>query len=158
MYFIVLFSSFYIIVYLTSPVLWSFSRLFVMFSLADPGKARGCSINTSVTNSLIIWFFVKLDGVGPVDNRPSTDWFPLFPPPFFFTCGTWHVTCDRWYVTGDMWQVICDMWHMTCDRWHMTCDMWQGEGGKHYLKFFFSFPALTAWEWRFVEYLEEKAY
>ena len=45
-------------------------------SLADLGDARGCSTNTFVIQSLINSFIhplVKLDGVGPVDNRPSTD-------------------------------------------------------------------------------------
>ena len=51
-----------------------------------------------------------------------------------------------------MWHVTCDRWHVTCDMWHMTWDMWQVEGGEHSL----SSLALTAWEWKFVEDLEEK--
>ena len=34
--------------------------------LVDPVEARWCSLNNVV-------FFNKLDGVGPVNNRPSTD-------------------------------------------------------------------------------------
>ena len=58
----------------------------------------------------------KLDGVGPVDNRPSTDYFP-------------HLFKNKtkiWHVTGDMWQVTHDMWHVTCDTWHVPCDTWWG--------------------------------
>ena len=47
--------------------------------LADPGEARGCS-----TNSLVI----KLDGVGPVDNRPSTDKLHHFVNKKKMTCDT----------------------------------------------------------------------
>ena len=34
--------------------------------------------------------------------------------------------------------------------------MWQVEAGEHSKSF--SFLALTAWQWRFVEYMEEKAH
>ena len=71
----------------------------------------------------------KLDGVGPVDNRPSTDKLHHF----FWRkkkCDMWHVTCDMWHVTCDMWHVTHDTWHVTCDTWrdmlHMTCDMFGG--------------------------------
>ena len=46
----------------------------------------------------------KLDGVGPVDNRPSTDELHHF------------VGKTKLHVTHDM-------WHMTCDMWHVTHDM-----------------------------------
>ena len=42
----------------------------------------------------------KLDGVGPVDNGPSTDKLHHF--------------------------VTCDMWHVTGYTGHMTCDMFWG--------------------------------
>ena len=42
-------------------------------------------------------FRVKLDGVGPVNNRPSTD--KLHPFVFFF------VILDMLHVTHDIWQV-----------------------------------------------------
>ena len=57
----------------------------------------------------------KLGGVGPIDNRPSTNNLHYFvsPPPK-----------KKYY----MWQMTCDMWHVTLNTWHITCDMlWQGE-------------------------------
>ena len=56
----------------------------------------------------------KLDGVGPVDNRPSTDKFHHFVP-------------KKKKKKRDMWHVTCDMWHVTRDTWHV----W---GGEHSLK------------------------
>ena len=53
----------------------------------------------------------KLDGVGPVDNRPFTNKLHHFVQKNKKTCDTWHVTCDMWHV-------------MTCDTWHVTHDMW----------------------------------
>ena len=52
----------------------------------------------------------KLDGVGPVDNRPSTDKVYHFSKKNKKnkTCDTWHVTCDTWHVTHDMWYVTHD--------------------------------------------------
>ena len=44
------------------------------------------------------------------------------------------------------------MWHVTCDLWHVT------GGGRWTFSKNFSFLAWTAWEGRFVEYLEEKAH
>ena len=41
---------------------------------------------------------LKLDGVGPVDNRPSTDELHHFITYFFF----FHVTCDMGHMTFDM--------------------------------------------------------
>ena len=46
----------------------------------------------------------KLDGVRPIDNRPSTD-------------NLHHFNHKK---------VICDMWHMTPDMQHMTWDIWLG--------------------------------
>ena len=54
----------------------------------------------------------KLDRVGLVDNRPSTNKLHQFVK---------KMTCDMWHVTRDM-------WHATCDRWHVV-------GGEHSLKF-----------------------
>ena len=49
----------------------------------------------------------KLDGVGPVDNKPPTDKLQHFvPPPKKNTCDMWHVTCDTWHVTRDTWHVF----------------------------------------------------
>ena len=47
----------------------------------------------------------KLDGVGPIDNRPSTNKLHHFVQKK--KCYTWHVTRDMWHVTHDMWPVAC---------------------------------------------------
>ena len=39
----------------------------------------------------------KLDGVGPADNRPSTD---------LLHHDMWHMTCDSWSVTRDRWEEV----------------------------------------------------
>ena len=44
----------------------------------------------------------KLDGIGPVDNKPSTDKLH-------------HFVQKKWHVTRDMWHVKHDMWHLTHD-------------------------------------------
>ena len=70
----------------------------------------------------------KLDGVGPVDNRPATNKLHHIvrrKKEEEKNCDMWHVTCDTWHVTGDM-------RHMTHDTWQMTHDMFGG--GEHSLK------------------------
>jgi hypothetical protein len=57
---------------------------------------------------------LQLDGVGPYDNRPSTNQLHHF------------VKKERKKVTCDMWHVTHDMWHVTHDTGHMTCDMLWG--------------------------------
>jgi hypothetical protein len=72
----------------------------------------------------------KLDGVGPVDNRPSTNKLHHFVHKK--KCDMWHMTCDMWHVTRDMWHMTCDMlrgWTfsqnfsplalMVCDLWYL---------------------------------------
>ena len=55
---------------------------------------------------------IKLDRVGPVDNRPSTDKLHHFVKKTKqkinkkLTCDTWHVTCDMWHVTRDTFGVV----------------------------------------------------
>ena len=69
----------------------------------------------------------KLDGVGPVDNRPSTNKLHHFVPKKKFKIKknyTWDVTRDTWHVTCDMWHVTRDTWHRTHDTWHVTRDTW----------------------------------
>ena len=51
-------------------------------------------------------FLPKLDGVGPVDNRSSTNYL-------------YHFVRKRKEKT-------CDMWHVTCVMWLVTCDTWWG--------------------------------
>ena len=46
---------------------------------------------------------VKLDGEGPVDNRPSPKNHP-------------QALCKKKK------KIACDTWHVTHDTWHMTCD------------------------------------
>ena len=49
------------------------------------------------------WPKRKLDGVGPVDNRPSTDKFQQIVRFFFiilFTCDMWHMPFDTWHTGG----------------------------------------------------------
>ena len=58
----------------------------------------------------------KLDGVGPIDNRPFTDKLHHFVR----KKKTKKMTCDMWYVTRDTWHVTCDMWHIVA--------------GEHFLK------------------------
>ena len=51
----------------------------------------------------------KLDGVGPVDNRPSTNKLHHFVQKnknIHVPHDTWHVTHDMWHVTRDNWRVI----------------------------------------------------
>ena len=52
----------------------------------------------------------KLDGVGPVDNRPSTNKLHHFiqKKKNKKKCDIWHVTCDMWHVTRDTWHVTRD--------------------------------------------------
>ena len=60
-------------------------------------------------------FANQLDGVGPVDNRPSTNNLHHFVKKKKMTCDTWHVTRDKWHVTRDTWHITHDTWHVTCD-------------------------------------------
>ena len=62
--------------------------------------------------------YFKLDSVGSVDNRPSTDKLQHFVKK----------------------NVIPDTWHMTHDMWHVKHDMWHMVGGEHSFKI--SFPQL----------------
>ena len=50
----------------------------------------------------------KLDGVGPVDKRPSTDKLH-------------HIVKKKKNK-----KMTCDMWHVTRDTWHVTRDMFGG--------------------------------
>ena len=58
--------------------------------------------------SRILEINIKLDGVSPVDNRPSTNKLHHFVKQKKITCDMWHMTFETWHVT-------CDMWHVTCD-------------------------------------------
>ena len=54
----------------------------------------------------------KLDRVGPVKNRPSTN--------LFHQLKKIVVTCDRGQVTGDKWQVTGYRWQVTHDTWQVV--------------------------------------
>ena len=82
---------------------------------------------------------MKLDGVGPVDNRPSTDMLHEI------------VKKKKIHVTHDMWDVTHDTWHVTCDMWHMT--RWGGWAFSQN----FSSLALTVCDFWYYEDIEEKA-
>ena len=56
----------------------------------------------------------KLDGVGPVDNRPSTAKLH-----HFVREKKEEKNVDMWQVTGDMRQVTRYTWQATRDTWHM---------------------------------------
>ena len=86
--------------------------------------------------------FTKLDGVGPVDNRPSTNKLHhlIFK----------KNTCDTWHVTRDMWHMTCDTWHVTHDTWHV-----KRLGGWTFSQNFSSL-ALTVCDLWYYEDLEEK--
>ena len=92
----------------------------------------------------------KLDGVGPVDNRPFSDKL------HHFVRGKkkkmWHVTRDMWHVTCDTWHVTHDTWHVTRDKWHVT------HLGGWTLSQNFSSLALTVCDLWYYEELEEKAH
>ena len=80
-------------------------------SSSDLSQARGYFINTFVS---------ELDGVGPVDKRPSTDYLHRFEEK------KERKKSDIWQVTGDTWQVTRDRWQVTRDMWHVTPDTWCG--------------------------------
>ena len=84
----------------------------------------------------------KLDGVGPVDNRPSTDQLHHFVNLFNIL----KKYFDMWLVTGDM-------WHLTRDMWHVTRDMFAG--GWTFSQNFSSL-ALTVYDLWYYEDLEER--
>ena len=69
-----------------------------------------------------MYLCLKLDGVGPVDNRPSNDKL------HHFVKKEKKLTCDMWHVTRDMWHLTC------CGGWSFSqnfsslafkvCDSW----------------------------------
>ena len=46
----------------------------------------------------------KLDGLGPVDSKPSPHMLQHYKN------YSWHLTLDTWHVTRDMWHVTCHTW------------------------------------------------
>ena len=93
------------------------------------------------------WWSVKLDGVGLVDNRPSTNKLHHFVRKKRRK-KMWHVTRDTWHVTHDMTRDVTR--DVTRDTWHVTCL------GGWTLSQNFSSLALTVCDLWYYEYLEEK--
>ena len=76
----------------------------------------------------------KIDGVGPVDNWPSTYWLqPLEKKKILNFIPIWHMTCDTWNVTCDMWHVIHRVWWTFYQNFVSllialtVCDLWYFE-------------------------------
>ena len=72
----------------------------------------------------------KLDGVGPVDNRPSTDKLHQFVQ----TKRRRKKEKKKKRKKSDMWHVTPDNWHVTTDMWYVTPDMWHVVGGERSIK------------------------
>ena len=66
------------------------------------GKKNNLRKKLSSPDEMFLWMPNKLDGVGPVDNRPSIH--RLAPP----LCPKKRRRKKR---------KKCDMWHLTCDMW-----------------------------------------
>ena len=93
----------------------------------------------------VTMFTKKLDGVGPVDNRLSTDKLHHF------------VRKKKRKKKKKKKNVPCDTWHVTRDTWHVTRDTWHvTHGGEWTLSQYFSFQALTVWDWQCFEDSEHK--
>ena len=78
------------------------------------------SINLIAYSCRYLILLYKLDGVGLIDNRPSTDKLQHFvnkPKNERKKIYILHVTCYMWHVT-------CNMRHVTCETWHVV-------GGEH---------------------------
>ena len=51
---------------------------------------------------------MKLDKVGPVDNKPSINF------------GRRQIIINKWHLTYDTFHVTHVTWHVWCDTWHLT--------------------------------------
>ena len=69
-------------------------------------------------------YIIKLDGVGPVDNRPSTDKLHQFVKNEEEKKRVWQIKNNK--KKNDMWHVTRDTWHKTHDMRHVTYDMLWG--------------------------------
>ena len=87
---------------------------------------------------------IKLDGVGPVINRPSPHYIHHFEKE------RKNVTPVTWHLTPDTWYLIPDTWHLTCDTGHVTnCGGWTFPQNV-------SSPALMVWDSQCLEDSELK--
>ena len=88
----------------------------------------------------------KLEGVGPIDNRPSTDKVHHFVP---------KIIIKKWHVTHDI-------LHVTRDTWHMTGDTWHAGAGEHSLKIsdpwlllFVIYDIMKIWRKRLTDWINQ---
>ena len=59
---------------------------------------------------------MKLDGVGPVDNRPSYDKLPHFVQKNIYTCDMWQVTCGvGWTLSRN----VISLGLTVCFKWYV---------------------------------------
>ena len=71
-------------------------------------------------DSIPDWSVYKLNGVGPVDNRPSTNLLHHFVKK---NKKKTDRTPDTKHVTPDTWHLTCETWHVKPYTLHVTPDM-----------------------------------
>ena len=73
-----------------------------MINISENDRKFGCLVLNKFQSSY--WyvkpFMIKLDWVGPDDNRPSIDKLHQFVKKNKKKCDTWHATYDMWHVVG----------------------------------------------------------
>ena len=79
----------------------------------DLDKSRHYELNLMNFMMIAIMMMIKLDRVGPFDNRPSTNKLH-------------HFVRKKERKKSDMWHVTRDTWYVTRDTWHMTRDTFRG--------------------------------
>ena len=72
----------------------------------------------------------KIDGVSPINNRPSTEKLQ-------------HSVLKK----RKRKKVKCDMWHGIRDMWHLTCETWYVAGGAGRWTFSQNFSSLVLTVW-----------
>ena len=97
-----------------APGIWTVLYIYIFFSTSFFGQSCETSWwRVCHQRGYRIYFQsnTKLDGVGPVDNRPSPAKLHHF------------VRKKHTQKTHDMWHLTCDIWHVTYYTRHVTCDM-----------------------------------
>ena len=112
--------------------MWNFRKYILYLKITGPIVFKIAPKTCVAFKAAELW---KLDGVGPVDNRPFTNKLHQYVRE-----KKEEKNCDMWYVTRDV----------TCDTWHVTC-----LGGWAFSKNFSSL-ALTVCDLWYYEDLEEK--
>ena len=130
---------FFLVLYMESPYF-----LIYLFSsspfISPTFPVQGQHLKSSVRKAKHPAVAKKLDRVGPVDNRPSTDKLHHFvkKKKRKKRKKMSHVTHDTWYMTHDTWHMTCNLWHVTCcGGWTffqnlrslalLVCDLWYFE-------------------------------